>query len=211
MEVRLKARERDNSRKSIVKQLRDEGKLPGVVYGRKLENKPVYLDSIEFTKTMREVGRNGVITLDVEGSKHSVIVTDIQKDILKDAYIHADFQEVDMNIEIDADVPVRIVGEPLGAKEGGILQHLLRDISVSALPADIPTEIEIDVSELQIGDALTVGGYKEGSTLQINSNSEEVIVSVIPPTLEEEEETEAEDAQEDPEPEIVGQDDNENK
>lgn len=183
MSAILKANNRDNSRKSIVKQLRREGKLPGVVYGKDTSSKPVYLDGIDFRKTMREIGKNGVISLELEGKKHSVIVTDLQTDSLKSEYLHADFQEVDMNTELKADVPVRLIGEPIGIKEGGVLQHFLRDISISALPAEIPSEIQIDISELQIGQSVTVGDYKAASSYDVHNHDEEVIASITPPTL----------------------------
>jgi large subunit ribosomal protein L25 len=183
MSAILKANNRDNSKKSIVKQLRREGKLPGVVYGKDKKSKPVFLDSIDFMKTVREVGKNGVITLDVEGNKHSVVVTDLQTDSLKAEYLHADFHEIDMNEEMKAEVPVRLVGEAIGLKEGGVLQHSLRTISVTALPSEVPSEIQLDISELQIGQAVTIGDYKEGSTYEINNHSDEVIVTITPPTL----------------------------
>jgi large subunit ribosomal protein L25 len=182
--------------------LRRDGKLPGVVYGKDKESKPVYLDGIDFVKTIREVGKNGVITLDVEGNKHSVIVTDLQTDTLKAEYLHADFQEIDMNTEIKANVPVKLVGEAIGLKEGGVLQHSLWEISLTALPSNIPNEIELDISELQIGESITVGDYKDGSSYEINNHTDEVIVSITPPTLgsdpsnkpEEELEVQAEEA-----------------
>lgn len=183
MSATLKANKRDNSRKSIVKQLRREGKLPGVVYGKNSESKPVFLDSIDFIKTMREVGKNGVISLDVDGNQYFVMVTGLQSDTIKAEYIHADFQEVDLKAKIKAEVPVRLVGEAIGIKEGGVIQHSLHDISVSALPSDIPSEIQLDISELQIGQTITVGDYKEASSFEINNHSEEIIVSITPPNL----------------------------
>ncbi|WLD93462.1 50S ribosomal protein L25/general stress protein Ctc [Alkalihalobacillus sp. AL-G] len=203
MALNLTANKRNDFTRSSTKKLREEGQLPAVFYG-KGSNQPISLDRLDFVKTVREGGINGVITLTVDKSKHSVMVQDLQMDHLKDLIIHADFKEINLNEETDADVPIHLVGEAAGAKEGGVVQHFLHDVSIRALPADIPSEIEVNVEELNISDAFTVADLIENSSYQILTDPEEVVVSVTPPT-EEPEEEEAEET--DAEPEVIKESD----
>jgi large subunit ribosomal protein L25 len=200
MAIQLKAKTRDNSKKSILRRLREEGNVPAVIYGKDTNSTPIYVDNIDFTKILRESGRNGIITLAVENRKHSVMVSDLQIDTLKSSYIHADFLEVDLNTEIDAEVPVHLVGDPAGVKEGGVLQHFVREVSVRALPSELPPSFEINVEELNIGDSISVSGLDKASSYEVTNDPDEIIVSVTPPTLEEDEDSVEEEEQE---PELV--------
>ncbi|MGO4890191.1 50S ribosomal protein L25/general stress protein Ctc [Anaerobacillus sp. MEB173] len=201
----LKAEQRSSLRKSETKGLRLRGQVPAIVYGSKMESKPVSIDGIEFLKTIRENGRNAIISLDVAGdTSHQVIVNDMQLDSLKGDIIHADFFEVDMQSEMDADVPVHLVGEPIGASDGGIVQHTVHQLSVRALPADIPEAIEINIENLAIGDSIQVRDLPKAGQYEVNNEPEEVIVSILPAPLNnepdeqqaQEEGTEKEEAEE---------------
>ncbi|MDQ0209188.1 50S ribosomal protein L25/general stress protein Ctc [Alkalicoccobacillus murimartini] len=190
----LKAEKRTDMRGSGTRKVRNAGFVPGVLYGNKVESTPVSVESVDFLKTIREVGRNGLFSLQVKGGKkHQVMVQEVQTDPLKDSFVHIDFFEVDMKSEMDADVPVRLEGEAPGVKEGGVLAQLKHEISVKCLPADIPEEVVVDVSELNIGDGITVADIKASISVDVSSEDEETIVTVQPPTVEpdpEEEEAE---------------------
>ena len=148
--------------RSDLKQLRNSGKVPAVVYGYGTKNTSVKVDEVEFIKVIREVGRNGVIDL----------------------------------------------GEAVGAKEGGVVEQPLFNLEVTATPENIPETIEVDISELQVNDSLAVSDIKISGDFTIENNPEDSIVTVVPPTDEpSEEEVEAmegESATE--EPEVVGED-----
>jgi large subunit ribosomal protein L25 len=191
----LKAEKRTDMRGSGTRKVRNAGFVPGVLYGNKVESTPVSVESVDFLKTIREVGRNGLFSLQVKGGKkHQVMVQEVQTDPLKDSFVHIDFFEVDMKSEMDADVPVRLEGEAPGVKEGGVLAQLKHEISVKCLPADIPEEVVVDVSELNIGDGITVADIKASISVDVSSEDEETIVTVQPPTVEPDpEEEEAED------------------
>lgn len=208
MAVVLQAQTRDNDKKSTVKRIRREGNVPAVVYGNGVESRSIYFSSSDFIKVIRKAGRNGVITLKIENEDYPVMVHDLQHDVLKDQLIHADFYKVDMSTEVDAEVAVHLIGESAGQKEGGVVQQLLHELHVRALPADIPESIEADVEALNIGDSLSVGDVKVSGSYEILNDPGETIVSVTPPQAVEEPETE--DA--DQEPELVdGADDNAEK
>jgi large subunit ribosomal protein L25 len=186
MAVELKANSRTGDKRSDLTKLRHQGSIPAVVYGYKTENTPIAIDSIEFIKTMREAGRNGIISLDIDGNKQNVVLSDYQQDHIKDAVIHADFLAVNMSIEMDADVRVELVGESAGVKDGGVLQQPLHDVSVTAKPTDIPDSVQVDISNLQVGETITVGDVKGNYSFTINTDDEQTIASVLAPRQEEE-------------------------
>ncbi|WP_100400541.1 50S ribosomal protein L25/general stress protein Ctc [Bacillus sp. FJAT-44742] len=202
MSAVLEAKSRTDLKRSATRKLRVEGFVPGVLYGKKVESTPVAVENVDFIKTIREVGRNGIVELEVEstGKKHKVIAHDIQVDPLKDHIMHIDFFEVDLDAEMDADVTVSLTGEAPGEKEGGIVSHLLYNITVRAKPEDFPEEITVDISELNIGDSIQVDALKSGRNFEILGEPDETVVTVLPP--QEEEDPAAEEGGE---PELVGE------
>ncbi|AWD65083.1 50S ribosomal protein L25/general stress protein Ctc [Priestia megaterium] len=186
MSVSIQANKRTDFKNSTNRKIRDEGNFPAVVYGNKTESTPIYLNSADFIKTIREAGRNGVLTLQVDKQKYSVMLHDIQTDPLKNEIVHADFQVVDMKKEIDTEVSLSLVGEAKGTKEGGVLQQSLYEISLKGLPQDIPSSIDVDVSDLGINDTITVGDIKVDKKLEITHDAEDTVASVLPPQQEEE-------------------------
>jgi large subunit ribosomal protein L25 len=187
----LQAQVREDLKRSATRKLREDGSVPAVVYGYNQNSKSIFLDSVDFIKTMREVGRNGVLTLVVEKDKFPVMLHDVQVDPLKDQVVHADFYVVNMKEEVDAEVTISLVGEPAGVKDGGVLSQALNEISVRALPNDVPSVIEVDVSHLGINDAITISDIpKEGKYEITNEDLEETIASVLPPRQVEEVEDE---------------------
>lgn len=182
----LVAKERKQFRKSELKNIRRNGWIPAVIYGAKAESKPVSVNSADLTKTIREVGRNGVISLDVEGSKQDVILTQYQEDTMKRDIIHADFLAVSRSSKINVNVRLVLVGEATGVKDGGVLQQPLFEIAITASPTEIPPQIEVDISHLQVGETVTVGDIPTMGAYTINHNQDEVIASILPPKQEEE-------------------------
>ncbi|WP_028781778.1 50S ribosomal protein L25/general stress protein Ctc [Thalassobacillus devorans] len=204
MGIQLKANQRTDLKQSTSRELRQEGNVPAVVYGKDKEPITVSVNSIELLKTVRDEGRNAIISLDVEGNKTvDVMLHEYQIDPLKDELIHADFYIVDMAQEMDVEVPVRLDGEAIGSKEGGVLQQPLYHLQVRAKPNNIPEEITVDVSELQVGDSIMVSDLKQGRNYEILDDENQTIVSVTPPE-EMPEEPETDDAE--AEPELVGAD-----
>ncbi len=186
MSISIQANKRTDFKNSTNRKIRDEGNFPAVVYGNKTESTPIYLNSADFIKTIREAGRNGVLTLQVDKQKYSVMLHDIQTDPLKNEIVHADFQVVDMKKEIDTEVSLSLAGEAKGTKEGGVLQQSLYEISLKGLPQDIPSSIDVDVSDLGINDTITVGDIKVDKKLEITHDAEDTVASVLPPQQEEE-------------------------
>jgi len=182
----LQAKERKELRGSGLKKLRQGGSIPAVLYGSKVESKPVSVSSIDLLKTIREVGRNGVISLDVEGSRQDVILTDYQQDHIRNEIVHADFLAVDKSSKLTVDVTIVLTGDAAGVKDGGVLQQPVHQVSVTTTPDQIPANIEVDVTSLQVGETVTVADIPVSGEYTINNEGEEVIASILPPKQEEE-------------------------
>src|SRR5690625_897700 len=188
MAITLKAQKREDLSRSTTKQLRAEGFIPAVVYGKDQEPKTVSVDNIELLKTVRDEGRNAIISLDIENDdKVNVMVQDYQTDVLKGELIHVDFFTVDLSEEIDVDVQVRLDGDAPGVREGGVLQQPLFELQVRAKPTDIPEEIVVDVSALNIGDSLAVADLPKSDKYEILEDDETTIAVVLAPDTAEEE------------------------
>ncbi|MGV3488442.1 MAG: 50S ribosomal protein L25/general stress protein Ctc [Tuberibacillus sp.] len=177
----LAVQERDASKKSITRSLRKNGKIPAVLYGKTAQNQPIAVDERDILRVFQEVGRNGVIGLELNGKTYPVITHDIQFDPLKREFVHLDFFEVDMDQKMDVGVPIHFIGEDEAAKAGAVVQHHLNELTVKTLPSEIPSSIELDVSEMAVGDVLKVKDVKSGSGYEILNSDDDVIVSVIPP------------------------------
>ncbi len=199
--VQLKAKKREDLQKSNTKKIRQSGRIPAVVYGNNKQSNTISVDSIELLKTVRDEGRNAIISLDVEGKSVDVMLHDYQIEPIRDELVHADFYVVNMSQEMDVEVTVRLEGEAQGSKEGGVLQQPLYALAVRAKPADIPEEIMIDVSDLQIGDSIMVSDLKDGKNYEILEDENTTIVTVTAPDTAEEETTEEEPA----EPEVINE------
>lgn len=206
MSIILKAAKREDLSSSATKRIRNIGHVPGVVYGKEKENKMVSVDSVELVKTVRDEGRNAIITLEIErDTSIDVMLHEYQMDPIKGELVHVDFYIVDMSEEMDVNVSLHTEGEAPGVKEGGILQQPLFELQVRAKPADIPEEISIDVTAMQIGDSLTVADLPKSDKYTILDEEDTAIAVVLPP----EEEKEEADANTSAEPELVGADDDE--
>lgn len=182
----LEAKKRNEFRHSSLTKIRHAGNIPAVVYGQKLESTPIYLNESDFVKTIKEVGRNGVFSLDVDGNKHDVMLTEYQINPLRNNIVHVDFLAVDMSKEITAEVRVNLVGDAQGVKDGGVMQQSLHEVSITATPNEIPSSVDVDVSELQVNETITVADLKTNRAYSINHEAEEVVASILPPKQEEE-------------------------
>lgn len=203
MAVTLKAQVREDHHKSATKAIRNNGRVPAVVYGKGKESKSVSVDTLQLLKTVRDEGRNSIISLDIENDKPvNVMLYDYQKDSLRDEMMHVDFYIVNMSEEMDVEVSIRLEGEPAGVQEGGVLQQPLFELQVRAKPNDIPDEIAVDVSNLEIGDSLSITDLPQSDVYTFTDDPETTVATVIPPDTVEDTEEEANENQ-DQEPELV--------
>lgn len=206
MAITLQAQQREDFTRAATKKIRREGFIPAVVYGKNKESQTVSVENMALLKALRDEGRNAIISLDIEnGTKIDVMVHDYQKDPVKWDVTHIDFIIVDMSEEMDVAVTLHLEGDAQGVKEGGILQQPLYELQVRAKPRDIPEEITVDVSNLGIGDSLSVEEIKVTGAFELIDEPDTTIVTILPPEEEEEEET----GDASLEPELVGADEEE--
>lgn len=198
MATTLTVSERADLKHSSLRKLRTDGYFPAVVYGNQKDPRTISVDEGKFLKAIKESGRNGVLSLEINGGKENVMLTEYQQDPIKGNIMHADFLIVNMSEEIDVEVRIDLVGEAEGVKAGGVLQQSMHTITVSAKPNQIPGSIEYDVSKLQIGDAIIIADLNTDESYTIKMDEDEVIASILPPTVETDvaEEEEAEQAEE---------------
>jgi large subunit ribosomal protein L25 len=199
MSVTLNAMKREDHTRSATKKLRQSGQVPAVVYGKENESKSISVDSLELLKTVRDEGRNAVISLQIQGdSAVNVMLHDYQSDHIKDSVLHADFYIVNMSQEMETQVPVRLEGEP----ENGVVQQPLYEVTVKATPNNFPNEITVDISKKSIGDIITVAEIGESTTYTVVDDAETVVASVLAPNTNADMEGQQETDQE---PEFTGE------
>ncbi len=208
MAIILKANKREDLTRASTKEIRREGFVPAVVYGKEKEAQSVSVNSLELLKTVRDEGRNAIISLDVDsGEKVDVMLHEYQTHPVKGDVIHVDFYIVDMKEEMDVAVALRLEGEAVGSKEGGILQQPLYELQVRAKPRDIPEEIVVNVDDLDIGDSISIADLPKSDLYEFIDDEEATVVTVLAPEAEEEETGEEVDFS--AEPELIGADDEE--
>lgn len=160
------------------RRLRREGKVPGVVYGLGGEPVPVAVDWRELRQCLKtEAGENALINVDIDGSRHLSIVKDIQRHPVRRDVIHVDFLRVDPTKPITVEVPVLVAGEAkqVAAMQGIVDQQMFK-VAVSARPDDIPNDITVDVSDLAIGDTVTVADLRLPAGVEAASDPEALVV-----------------------------------
>ena len=204
-QVSLKARQRTDTGKKVAKALRRDGALPAVVYGSGESSTPLALDYREFEGFLRKTrGESVVINLEIEGMEDKkALLRDIQRDYLRNQLLHADFQQIRMSDRITTEVSLVMIGEPIGVtRDGGVLDQSLRVVEISCVASEIPEHLEVDISELSMGDTIHISDLSF-ENVEIVTDGEVAVVSVLTPMAEEPEEEEVDLEQE--EPEIIGQ------
>ena len=185
--VDLHASCREEKGKELNKKLRSAGLVPAVVYKKGEDTLSLKIANKDLFKALHtEAGENVIIKLHVDGAKkkrdRTVVLKEVQKDPIKDHLLHVDFQEISLTETLKVKVPIVAKGEAIGVKQdGGVLQHVLWEAEVECLPTNIPEKIEIEVSDLKIGDALHVKDVQVPEGVKILDDLEGVVFSVEHP------------------------------
>jgi large subunit ribosomal protein L25 len=195
METNLKAKVRENSGSAQSRRSRGEGNIPAVVYGLGMDPVSVEIDAREFTNALKtEAGSNVIFNLEIGKEKYTALAREIQKHVYRNEFLHVDFIQVDLSQTVDADVQVNFTGIPMGVKEeGGVVQTVNSTITITALPTNIPTSLDLDISDLNVGDNLAAADVDlpEGVELA-NDEDDSILITITIPraAVEEEEEIE---------------------
>jgi large subunit ribosomal protein L25 len=210
-QVRLEAQKREASGKGAARGIRRAGHLPGVLYGRKNEAISIQIEERGFRNFLQNYGENAFINLEIaDHGTENVMVKDIQRDPVSNQLLHTDLLRIAMDEPITSAVTLTLVGSAPGIQEGGIIEFPHRQLAVYCLPTLLPEELEVDISELEIDDRLSVEDLSLPEGVEILDDPNTRIVAVVPPRIEEEPEEEVEEgleveveADEDAEPEVI--------
>ena len=178
-EVIIKAENRTVKGKQV-KALRRAGYLPGIIYGRHLEALPIQMNAHEASLKLSKLTSSSLITIDVDGTTHAVIVRDRQRDPIYGRLIHIDFLAVSLTEILRTSVEIGLVNEaPVSKLADVVILHNLYELEIECLPKDLPSKIEVDLSGLKsVDDSITVADLKLGDKITVLTDPEEVIVSV---------------------------------
>ena len=190
--VPLKAYPRTQVRRGEVKKLRGSGRVPAVIYGRQVKPQNLEVSAKEFEYLIHHsVSENLLVDLSVDSdarAKRLALVQEIQHHPLDGKVLHVDFHEVAENEKVTVQVPVETVGEAAGVKNsGGVLEHVLFKLKVRALPKDLPEQIVVDVTSLELGKAIHLGEIKVADGVELIGDKNIPVIAVAMPRTEEEE------------------------
>lgn len=182
--LNLNAQKREEIASSSMKSSRRKGSIPGVFYRRDVPTIPIYVKDVAL-KPFIYTSEVNIINLKIEGLKdaYSCILKDVQFDPVSDIPIHFDLLGISENEKIKLEVPITLIGSPAGVKEGGILQHSIHKVDVECFPRNIPSNIEVNIENLNIGDSIHIEDI-EVKDFEILDSPDTTIVAVVPPTVE---------------------------
>ena len=205
--IELNAKTRETSGKGAARKLRNNNAIPAIVYGSKKDPAMLAIDTAEFVKIIRENGTTGLFfNLKIEGGSGKekiVMLKDFQMDTFGLNYLHIDLHEIDMDSTVTVSVPVETIGESVGVKAGGLLQIIRRELDVICKPADTPDSVQIDITDLAVGDSVHVEDIDLGDDIEIPHEVNFTVITIGAPTVEEEEVEEEEEFMEEGEAEAA--------
>jgi large subunit ribosomal protein L25 len=184
MERTLKAERRDGTGKGVARKIRAAGQVPGVVYGRGADSLLISVDARELFHTLHtDAGMNVLVELRVDSDKMLAMPREVQRDHLKGVFKHVDFLRIARDEKLTVEVPIELVGESEGVKQGGVVEHHLWTLQVECFPQDVPASIQADITEIELHGSLKVADLELPDTLTVLTALEESIVSVVPPQV----------------------------
>ncbi len=173
----LTAEARTDRGTAAARKLRREGSIPAVIYGHS-EATSVSINAREWHKAFKVVSENTLIALSVGDQSYDVLVKDYQEDLRSGTIRHIDFYEIERGKALHTHVPVHLVGQAIGVREGGVLEHGLHELEIECLPKDIPEIFEVAIADLQSGHSIHVSDIPAPDGVRILNNPEQVIASV---------------------------------
>jgi len=206
----LEATLRADTGKNANRRIRSQGMIPGILYGKTVENKNITVDPSEIVKVLTsDSGQNTIFKLEIGKEKVDVLIKDYLLDPLQGTLVHADFLAVNLSDVMTFQIPIHVEGDAIGVKEfGGILETILREIEVECKASDVPEAYVVDVTSLGMNEQIRVKDLEVGEDIKLVTEPERVLVTVSPPAAEEEPEEEEEElgleGEEPAEPEVIG-------
>lgn len=161
-----------------ISRMRKQGLIPAVLYGKKIEAEPLVIKYSDIREILVKEGKSVFLTLMVDGGKHAAIIKDLQYDVVRGDLLHVDLQKVSLTEKIHAEVSLRIRGRELVEKGGMIVVQHMNEVIVECLPQNTPHYIDVDISNLQRGESVTVGDLKLPADVKPVSEMSDVIATL---------------------------------
>ena len=185
---KLVVQKREETGKAGSKKVRKDGNIPAILYGKDMESIPLEINPVELKKALdTDAGRNTLLELQIDTGKKGKsqsklsLLKDIQLNYVTRKPIHLDFHTVDMKEKVIVNVALEYIGRAQGVKEGGILEEILREIEVECLPGNIPSSLEIDVTDLELGHGIHIGDITLPEGVTAVGNPDDITAQVIIP------------------------------
>ncbi|MBK6537553.1 MAG: 50S ribosomal protein L25 [Ignavibacteria bacterium] len=199
-EITLNAKKREDYKESTLNQMRKKGVIPGIYYGHGVDNLEIAANELELRPIIYTT-ESHIVNLKLDENKSlSCILKDVQFHPVTDKPLHFDLFALKEGEVIAIEVSVQLIGNAIGIREGGILQHILHKLDIECLPSNIPSHFDIDISQLNIGDSIKVSDVKIDSVKILNDDNAS-IVAVVAPSVEKE--PVAVDSETPAEPEVI--------
>jgi large subunit ribosomal protein L25 len=184
MTLTLTAEARKETTKSDIKQLRYKGKIPGVIYGKKIPSTVISIDEKALQALLRK-NPHAIIEMGMpDGSKQPVMINELQRGKVNRELLHVDFHQINMDEPVKTVVTLEFIGEAEGVKEGGIMQIQLHDLEIRCLPNQIPSSIRVDISHLGLGENMLVSQISAPAGIEVKSDPNDLILTVLAPQKE---------------------------
>lgn len=185
MSVLLAVKERATRPRLLRNQLRHEGKIPGVLNGYQVDSTPIVVEERDLEKVLRDHGTNALISLDIAGKKVNALIHHVQTNTFTRKMTHVEFLSVNLKEETEVEAEIVLLGDAAGVKAGGILTQTLYTVLVSATPDKLPEKVELDISNMAIGDTLVVGDFPEAADFTITTDVNEPVATISEALTEE--------------------------
>lgn len=187
-QILIKADKRNATGKGVVRKLRKDGKIPAVVYGRGIAPVSITVSSRDWDKLGKHMRRNVILNMELNSGSdienRPVMVKEVVKGFPSEVVLHIDFLQVSMERTVEVEIPVHLTGKAKGEISGGIIEVHLRSVRVECLPTQIPEEITVDITPLEIGDSYHVSDIAIPG-VKLLEGTDVAILTVIPPATEE--------------------------
>ena len=176
--VVLQAKDRQKYGSAESRRIRRNGRIPAVIYGRSGKSVSVDLDSSEFVKSTKGISESTIVKVEVGEKSYDAFVKGTQRNIIDGNILHIDFYEVESGVALRAKVSLVFQGNPVGVREGGMLETPLHEIEIECLPVDLPERIEIDISNLKANQSLHVRDIPLAKSIRLLSNPDQTVALV---------------------------------
>ncbi len=184
MKVQLRAYLYEKQKKGDIRRMRQEGKIPAILYGHRDKSKRLYVNEKEFKKVLDSLRKEAVtINLMIGEKKYECLLKAIQQNPLNGKLLHIDFQHISKKEKIKATIPIHLVGESPGVKKGGLLDQHLHEVIVRCLPDEMPSHIDVDISNLDLGKTIHLRDIKSPN-IDFEMSLDTTVVSILAPRVE---------------------------